>query len=74
MKNATKHAEQLKSLSRKLIREYKPDEKKVLDPLPALVRGAMSFDVSDSRANEIMRGLLRAPRLAVPPPWESCRP
>src|SRR4051812_18660911 len=57
MKNATKHAEQLKSLSRKLIREHKPGEKKPLEPLKALVRGAMSFDVTDSRADEIMRAI-----------------
>ena len=55
MKNATKHAEVLKSLLRKLIREHKPASKEPLDPLKALVRGTMSFDVSDHRADEAMR-------------------
>jgi len=55
MKNATKHADDLKSLLRKLTRDCKPEPRPVLDPLQALVRGAMSFDVSDTRAEEAMR-------------------
>ncbi|HZL34145.1 MAG TPA: hypothetical protein VFC78_02475 [Tepidisphaeraceae bacterium] len=56
MKNATKHADELKSLCKKLLKEFKPEPRKpALDPLKALVRGAMSFDVSDTRAEEIMR-------------------
>ncbi|HET6250944.1 MAG TPA: hypothetical protein VFE47_24865 [Tepidisphaeraceae bacterium] len=55
MKNATKHADELKSLHKKLAREYKPVERPVVDPLKALVRAAMSFDVADTRADEAMK-------------------
>jgi len=59
MKNATKHADELKSLCRKLIREHKPCEKPNQEPLWALVRGAMSFDVSDSRAEDAIKVIER---------------
>ena len=59
MKNATKHADDLKSLLRKLAKDCKPEPRPVLDPLQALVRGAMSFDVSDNRAEEAMRCIER---------------
>ena len=49
MKNATKHAEELKSLCRKLVKEHKPGERASQEPLWALVRGAMSYDVADDR-------------------------
>ncbi len=55
MKNATKHADDLKSLLKRLAREGSPPEKPALDPLHALVRGAMSFDIPDARAEEAMR-------------------
>src|SRR5690242_11354545 len=55
MKNATKHADDLKSLCRKLIREHKPPEKTMQEPLKALVRAAMSYDVPDSRAEDALR-------------------
>ncbi len=55
MKNATKHAEKLRSIFRSLMREYKPTPPEIQDPLKALVRGAMTFDVPDSRADEAMR-------------------
>ncbi len=55
MKNATKHAEELRSLMKRLLREHKPEPKQPLDPLKALVRAAMSFDVPDARADEAMR-------------------
>jgi endonuclease III len=57
MKNATKHADDLKSLCRKLVREHKPEPKTPLEPLDALVRGAMSFDVSDSRADSAIEAI-----------------
>ena len=57
MKNAHKHAEDLKSLCRKLIREHKPQERSEQEPLIALVRGAMSFDVSDSRAADAIKAI-----------------
>jgi endonuclease III len=55
MKNATKHADVLKSVCKKLVREHKPAPKPSLEPLPALVRGAMSYDVPDSRADEAIK-------------------
>ena len=59
MKNATKHAEELKSLLKRLVKEHKPEPKQPQEPLPALVRGAMSFDVADSRADEAMKHIER---------------
>jgi endonuclease III len=55
MKNATKHAEDLRSLFRKLMKESRPEPRQPQDPLHALVRGAMSFDVTDHRADEAMK-------------------
>lgn len=52
MKNATKHAEELRSLLKKLLKEHKPEPKPTYEPLQAMVRGAMSYDVSDARAEE----------------------
>src|SRR2546423_3168890 len=59
MKNATKHAEELKSLQRRLVKEYKPDERPTLEPLTALVRGAMSFDVPEGKVEDAMRAIQR---------------
>jgi endonuclease III len=59
MKNATKHAEVLRSHLRSLLREQKPAPIERLDPLKALVRGAMSADVSDARADEAVRAIDR---------------
>src|SRR3979411_1639059 len=55
MKNATKHAEDLRSLFKRLLKEHKPAPLVKQEPLKALVRAAMSYDVSDSRADEAMR-------------------
>jgi endonuclease III len=55
MKNATKHAEELKSLCRKLIKEHKPGERAAQEPLWALVRGAMSYDVADERVEQAIK-------------------
>ncbi len=57
MKNATKHAEDLKSLCRKLVREHKPGERPPIEPLWALVRGAMSYDVPDGRADDAIKAI-----------------
>lgn len=57
MKNATKHADDLKSLCKKLVREHKPDARTDQEPLIALVRGAMSFDVSDHRAADAIKAI-----------------
>jgi endonuclease III len=54
MKNATKHAETLKALTRRLAKDHKPAPRKSMDPLQALVRGAMSFDVSEAKVDEVM--------------------
>ncbi len=59
MKNATKHAEELRSLMKRLLKEHRPEPKQAQDPLQALVRGAMSFDVPDARAEEAMRHIER---------------
>ncbi len=55
MKNATKHAEELRALMKRLLKEAKPAPMQKLDPLKALVRGAMSFDVPDAKADEAMK-------------------
>jgi len=54
MKNAAKHAEKLKSLFRTAMKPGKPEPPPPLEPLQALVRGAMSFDVDDQRAAAAM--------------------
>jgi endonuclease III len=59
MKNATKHADELKSLIKRLAKEGKPAPRTPQDPLQALVRGAMSFDVPDNRAEEAMKVVQR---------------
>jgi endonuclease III len=55
MKNATKHADELRALARRLVRQFPPPEFQPQDPLKALVRSAMMFDVSDARAEEAMK-------------------
>jgi endonuclease III len=57
MKNAGKHADDLRALMKRLVKERKPAERQPQEPLKALVRGAMSFDVPDARVDEIMRAL-----------------
>jgi endonuclease III len=57
MKNAGKHADDLRALTKRLVKEHKPADRQAQEPLKALVRGAMSFDVSDARVDEIMRAL-----------------
>ena len=59
MKNATKHAEELKSLLKRLMKEQKPEPKQAQEPLRALVRAAMSFDMPDAKADEAMRHIER---------------
>lgn len=55
MKNATKHADELRSLYKRLLKQFPPGPRGPQDPLKALVQGAMSYDVSDSKAEEAMR-------------------
>src|SRR3954469_7449367 len=67
MKNATKHADALKSHAKKLIKAYKPSsadgpsagERPKLEPLWALVRGAMSFDAADGRVEDVIKAIER---------------
>jgi endonuclease III len=59
MKNATKHAEELRALVKKLSREHKPEPRPTLEPLKALVRGSMSYDASDTKADEAMEVIAR---------------
>ncbi len=59
MKNAGKHADELKSLLKRLVKEHKPADREPQVPLKALVRGAMSFDMPDGRADEAMRAIDR---------------
>ena len=59
MKNATKHAETLRSLFKSMLREGKPQPMEKIDPLKSLVRGAMSWDVSDNKADDAMKAIDR---------------
>ena len=59
MKNATKHAEELKSLCKKLVKEHKPADRAAQEPLWALVRGAMSYDVADERVEQAIKVIER---------------
>ena len=55
MKNATKHADELRSLMKRLLKEHRPEPKQPQEALKALVRAAMSFDMPDAKADEAMR-------------------
>ncbi len=55
MKNAGKHADDLRALMKRLVKEHKPAERQPQEPLKALVRAAMSFDMPDAKAEEAMR-------------------
>src|SRR5687768_10491599 len=57
MKNATKHADDLKALLKRLLKERRPAPREPQEPLTALVRAAMSFDMPDARAAEAMRAI-----------------
>jgi endonuclease III len=57
MKNAGKHSDDLKQLFRRLMRDSKPDPRQPIEPLDALVRGAMSYDVSDDRAEAAIKAI-----------------
>ena len=59
MKNAGKHADELKALLKRLLKERKPAPREPQEPLKALVRGAMSFDMPDARADDAMRAIER---------------
>lgn len=59
MKNATKHAAELKSLMKKLLRDKKPQPFAAQEPLKALVRGAMTYDVPDNKADDAIKAIER---------------
>ena len=59
MKNATKHADDLKALFKRLLKDGKPAPLVKQEPLKALVRAAMSFDVTDHRADDAMKMIER---------------
>src|SRR5881392_1556749 len=59
MKNATKYADKLRGLLRSLLRDHKPEPLEKMDPLKALVRAAMLYDMSDAKADEAMRHIER---------------
>jgi endonuclease III len=59
MKNATKYADTLRSFAKKMIRDYKAPPKEPQTALKALVRGAMSFDVPDDKAEGAMKAIER---------------
>jgi endonuclease III len=44
---------------KRLVKEHKPEPKQPQDPLQALVRAAMSFDMPDAKADEAMRHIER---------------
>ena len=57
MKTAGKYADELKHVSRRLLKDFKPPQRLALDPLQALVRAAMSFDMPDVRADDAMKAI-----------------
>lgn len=59
MKNPSKHSDALRALNRSLLKQFKPEPMVPVEPLKALVRGAMSFDVSDTKADEAMKAIDR---------------
>ena len=52
MKNASKHADELKSLLKKLGKDR--PERPAMDPLVAIVRGSLSMDADDGLVDEAM--------------------
>jgi len=55
MKSATKHADGLKSFTKRLLKNYDPKPRPSYEPIPALVRGVFGYDVPDSRVDDAMR-------------------
>src|SRR5690606_22428279 len=50
---------QLKSLFKKALKEHKPQPLETLEPLTALVKAALAFDVSDDRAEDALAAIQR---------------
>jgi hypothetical protein len=55
MKNASKHADNLKALTKRLAKEGPVEPLQLMEPLDAFVRAAMSYDVADSRADDALK-------------------
>jgi len=55
MKNATKHADALKALAKKTIRDHKPAPIEPREPVRALVRAIFTFNASEHKAEEAMK-------------------
>jgi endonuclease III len=58
MKNTAKHTDRLKALIKSLLKD-RPEGLAPMEPLVALVRAAMSYDVPDSKADEAMKHINR---------------
>lgn len=58
-KTPKQYAESLKALHKTLTKKYKPLPRVSMQPLDALVRGAMSYDVPEARAQEAMEVIAR---------------
>ena len=57
MKNVAKHAEKLKPFQKKLLKDFEPPDKEPLAPLPAVVRGILSFDAPESKVESALKSL-----------------
>lgn len=57
MKTATKRADELKSLFKKSLKGNKPQPLEPLEPLTAMVKAALSFDVPDKRAADALSAI-----------------
>lgn len=57
MKNASKHADALKTRFRKLAKDVKDEPRQPMDPLRALLVGILSFDVADEDVADALRKL-----------------
>ena len=55
MKNATKYADELRSVYKRAVKQHAAPEFETQEALSSLVRGAMLYDVSDARAEEAVR-------------------
>jgi endonuclease III len=55
MKNATKHADTLRALYKRVMKETPRKPKEQQEALQALVRAAMSYEVPDAKADEAVR-------------------
>jgi endonuclease III len=57
MKNATKHADTLRALFKRVMKETPRKPREPQEALQALVRASMSYEVPDAKADEAMRAI-----------------